>query len=836
MGSGSAATGGVPSNGSSHELPLPARPLCFNPQKLTPSPDPSAPPLDIPAFITAARANAPLSVMRTDLTALLETVHASLITSVQNSFSQFVSLGPALADVPALADAAAKPLASLHEDLTALLGSLDDDINALSATLSARRAAADRADSLRVLLRANDLLLKCERLLRDYSGQKSTDTEDALRLVERIAGEAAQLAFVLSRAGTGSFVCSMSVRVSVVRRSIRTHLEAWLRRALFPKRPGGSADGPYDADILTRVLGAYVVAGIGSDAEAFFRREIVAPFTSDRIRMMPLLAVAEREKKASAPLQRRASSSDADPAGLKSLSVTPADALEVAERAIVRFLGERVMPITSLCASEERLKTRLNFVGNSVWPQVTKAISSHMATAFSPGIPDVFHQSALSGSRIYAAVESAVVSDSQRDSLRRHSATVSFWHHWNLSVYFQLRFREIASTFDVDLQRGPVTISSAARSSSGGDRAVTAAFVGGGYRLLRSDMYQVCASVAMIDALRTCWSEKVYLKPLAHRFLRLSLQLLARYSTWVRTGLAGEWSGSDAIPAGAARVYSDISVMQQRVSAEFASLLRMRDSNIDEAILNDMDSAFSEAITVFSSLLPDLSRSMSDALSRSCVDNLQPLRGILATYRMPSKPAPTTNSPFVPKVLRPLKSFLQEQRGKLDNAACVTIATAVAEATTEKYYELATDLLNSNKKSEETLKRLNIGRGGSGPAAAARGGSGAISMTDKVSMQLYLDVAKFRDEIEALGVTLANVPSIARLWLSVRRDEVETPAEASLLSARGISSAASISDLETAPQSSLALPRGRDDAACPPPTSLPESSRAVDDEARKAIG
>jgi conserved oligomeric Golgi complex subunit 2 len=784
-------------------IPRPDRELCFDPALFAGKTGE----LDVESFIAAIRVRAPLSLLRDDLRLLLDTVHEELVACVQSDFSTFVGLGPLIADADGLADVTAQPLAGLQKDIDGLVGSLNSDIETLSTTLEERRKLANRADSLRVLLRSNDLLHKCERLLKAYALMDKT-SPDALRLVDRIAGECAQLSFTLSRAGNGSFVQSISVRVSAVRSSVQSNLEAWLRRALFPQNTKACA-GPYDSDILSRVLGAYIVVGLASEAEDFFRREIVAPFCSSRIRMTTLLASAER-KKSEPSGSEKPSRTSADNAtiqvGTKSnrsgdgnklvtndvvdaLAVTAADAFEIAEQVIIDFLGDKVMPIMSLCNSDERLRNRLDFMGNSVWPHISKAITTNLSAAFSPGNPNVFHQSVLSATRLYQCMEEALISDLQRNTLRQSSATKDLWRHWNLPVYFQLRFQEITSAYDRSLRLGPVPVDSSdtgtesltapGSNSANNVRALSRVdFVSTGFQLLRSDMYQVKATVAMIDALRRCWSDDVYLKPLSHRFLRLSFQLLARYVTWVRTGLAGEWSAVDATPAGAARVHADVMQLQQRLPAEFIRVLRRPETGISAELLNEVDSEFTAAITSpeprvdsdplpsrLTSLLPDLERHMSDALSRSCIENLQPLRGILATYRMSSKPSPATHSSFVPKVLLPLKSFLRDQRGRLAAQSCLKISTDVAEATTEKYCEMAIDLLNSNKKSEETLRRLNIG------GAADASGEKRGTMTDKVSIQLYLDVAKFKDDIDAVGVSLDDVPSMARLWERVKRDE-----------------------------------------------------------------
>lgn len=772
-------------NAADLSIPLPNRDLCFDPTVLVPDDRK----FDVAEFIAVTRLKAPLSLIRDDMRALLEAVQNDLVSCVQRDFETFVSLGSSIESADALADSAREPLTAMNTDISNLVRSIDEDVSTLSKTLDERRALSYRIDALQVLARANDLLHKCERLLKVYANRDSS-TEDALRLLERIAGENAQLSYTLSRAGNGSFVKNMSLRISVVRRTIRANLEVWLKRALFPKEP--PRDGsPYDTELLGQILDAYIVAGMSADAEDYFRREVVAPFAYERIRMAPMLAQAEREKRGSASfvannsrraldestvhsteqqLSARAGSSQDSS---KNLNVTAADALEAAEREVIQFLGERVMPIMSLCETKERLRTRLDFVGNAAWPQIAGAIASHMSSAFSPGIADVSHQSVMAGTRLFAAMEASVISEDQRRNLHHCQTTKDFWRHWNLPVYFQLRFQEITSRYDSALRKGPVPIDDSNLTHNFGLTAPEAACNSSGYRLLRSDRYQAQATNALIEGLRSCWSENVYLKPLAHRFLRLSLQLLKRYMTWVQTGLAGEWAESDVLPSGGARVLSDIMRIQNRVPAELSSFLRLMDSGISAELLEEIDMCIAAAVSKYQDLHSELIHSISDCLTRACVDNLQPLRGILATYRVSSKPSPTTHSPFIPKILRPLKSFLQENRSRLDDKVCLELCIGVAEGTTSKYYDMATELISSNKKSEETLRRLNIGRGMSG----AGGTTTLQSTTDKVSMQLYLDVAKFRDEIEELGVELVKVPSISSLWNSVKRPDSDISRE-----------------------------------------------------------
>lgn len=703
----------------------PQKSLSFSPDALR---DPDFNPQ---AFIAQLRTHAPLRVVRDDLRTHIASLQHQTVTILQNNFQTFSTLNTTISDADTLAESAQLPLANLRVMLSALLEDLDTQINSLDQTLALRRSIKETKSSLQTLLQANELLQKCERLLREYSSLPKLSTE-SLRLAERIASESARLSFVLSRATEGAFLTNLSVRISALRRGVRNCMDQWFRRALFP--PSGNS---YDADTLQRVLSMYVVAGLSAEAESFFRKEVVATFTNARIRMTTMLTAAERKK---------------------STGVTAADALQAAEEEIINFLGEKVTPLISLCESEERLNSKLDFVGRSVWPQVERSISSSMTAAFSPGIPDVFHQSLLAGYRIYAAIEAATSDPEYKNALRTSKATVDFWKHWNLPVYFQLRFQEITTAFDKCLAGGPTSVKKSNAYESVGS--------GNGSTLLRTDLYRATPTACLVASLRRCWSEDVFLPSLAHRFLRLSLQLLARYSTWVRTGLAGEWSESDAIPSGAARIFHDITVLRTRTPAEMASVLRLRARDLDSEMLENLDSVFSSAVEAFAALLPELSRSIGDALVRACVENLQPLRGILATYRMSSKQAPSTHSSFVPKILRPLKKFMKDHEAGLESNELNSIGKCVVEETTSEYFKMATDLLQRNKSSEATLRRLNIGRSG----ALANAGSGTSSVIDKISTQLYLDVEKFSEEVRMLGISTETIESLGKLRDSVKRE------------------------------------------------------------------
>lgn len=50
--------------------------------------------------------------------------------------------------------------------------------------------------------------------------------------------------------------------------------------------------------------------------------------------------------------------------------------------------------------------------------------------------------------------------------------------------------------------------------------------------------------MVLISSLRRCLAADVFLRPLADKFARLALQLVARYTGWLRTGIGQPNDGS----------------------------------------------------------------------------------------------------------------------------------------------------------------------------------------------------------------------------------------------------------------------------------------------------
>jgi hypothetical protein len=95
---------------------------------------------------------------------------------------------------------------------------------------------------------------------------------------------------------------------------------------------------------------------------------------------------------------------------------------------------------------------------------------------------------------------------------REHPSYIAFMKRWQLSVYFQMRYRSIATSFESEL--GPIP------------RSFATPIEAQPLPLLKSSQRAVAAFVAP-------WSHNAHLTPLVARQLKLSLMVIARYHTWM---------------------------------------------------------------------------------------------------------------------------------------------------------------------------------------------------------------------------------------------------------------------------------------------------------------
>ncbi|KAL1566512.1 conserved oligomeric Golgi complex subunit 2-like [Salvia divinorum] len=149
-------------------------------------------------------------------------------------------------------------------------------------------------------------------------------------------------------------------------------------------------------------------------------------------------------------------------------------------------------------------------------------------------------------------------------------------------------------------------------------------------------------------------------------------------------------------------------------------------------------------------LQPPVINSILEALVEKSEEDLRLIKGITATFRMPNKP---------------LHVFLEGERTVtyLTTEHRNGLLQGTASEITRRYYELASDIVSVARKTESSLQKIRLG-------AQRRAGASSdvsdnnVSDTDKICMQLFLDIQEYGCNLASLGVDATSIPAYCSLW------------------------------------------------------------------------
>ncbi|XP_011769935.1 conserved oligomeric Golgi complex subunit 2 isoform X3 [Macaca nemestrina] len=413
-----------------------------------------------------------------------------------------------------------------------------------------------------------------------------------------------------------------------------------------------------------------------------------------------------------------------------------------------------------------------DFLVNSVWPQIVQGLEEKLPSLFNPGNPDAFHEKYTISMDFVRRFERQCGSQASVKRLRAHPAYHSFNNKWNLPVYFQIRFREIAGSLEATLT--DVLEDAPAESP-----------------------YCLLASHRTWNSLRRCWSDEMFLPLLVHRLWRFTLQILARYSVFVSelslrpisnespkeikkplvTGskepsiTQGNTEDQGSGPSETKPVVSisrtqllyvvaDLDKLQEQLP-ELLEIIKPKLEMIGFKNFSSITAALEDSQSSLSACVPSLSSKIIQDLSDSCFSFLKSALEVPRLYRRTNKEVPTTASSYVDSALKPLFQLQNGHKDKLKQAIIQQWLEGALSESTHKYYETVSDVLNSVKKMEESLKRLKQAR--KTTPTNPVGPSGGMSDDDKIRLQLALDVEYLGEQIQKLGLQASDIKSFPAL-------------------------------------------------------------------------
>ncbi|KAK4264502.1 hypothetical protein QN277_025666 [Acacia crassicarpa] len=727
--------------------PLDTHPLWFKPASFL-SPD-----FDSESYISELRTFVPFDTLRSELQNYLSSLNHELIDLINRDYADFVNLSTKLVDVDAAVVRMRAPLVELRDKIEQFRGSVEGSLVSMKNGLRQRSEAASARETLELLLDTFHVVSKVEKLIKELpsvptdwsngdvnlaernslsngipaqhveNGTSVRETQSML--LERIASEMNRLKFYVTHAKNLPFIENMEKRIQ----NASLILDASLGHCFV--------DGleHRDATAIYNCLRAYAAIDNTKNAEEIFRTTIVAPLIQKIIPHGPSAMAAE----------------------------SSTEGLDSDYEQIKQCIDKDCKFLLEISSAENSGLHVFDFLANSILKEVLSAIQKGKPGAFSPGRPTEFLKNYKSSLDFLAHLEGYCPSRSAVAKFRSQAIYSEFMKQWNIGVYFSLRFQEIAGALDSVLTTSSLV---PVQNSDPGEAS---------YQNLTLKQ-----SVTLMESLRSCWREDVFFLSCSDKFLRLSLQLLARYTSWLSTGLTARKTGNTSNSPGSEWAVSavaddfiliihDIRCLEEHVDGDFLQHVLQILSSCSSDVLELVRQSILQCGQSLKDLEPLVIKTVVESLVEKSVEDLRQMKGITATYRMTNKPLPVRHSPYVSGVLRPLKAFLDGERaatylaGEARNKVLVGAATEI----TDRYYELAADLVNVARKTESSLQRIRQG------AQQRRGGASSdvsdhnVSDTDKICMQLFLDIQEYARNLSALGVDAVSIQSYRSLWQCV---------------------------------------------------------------------
>ncbi|KAB0404790.1 hypothetical protein E2I00_018220, partial [Balaenoptera physalus] len=605
---------------------------------------------DVDHFVSDCRKRVQLEALRDDLELYYKLLKTAMVELINKDYADFVNLSTNLVGMDRALSQLSVPLGQLREEVLSLRSSVSEGIRAVDERMSKQEDIRKKKICVLRLIQVIRSVEKIEKILNSQHSKETSALEASSplltgQILERIATEFNQLQFHAVQSKGMPLLDKIRPRIAGITAMLQQSLEGLLLEGLQTS----------SVDVIRHCLRTYATIDKARDAEALVGQVLVKPYVDE--------VIVEQI-------------ADARPSDLQLMY---SKLLEFVPRHC-RLLRE----VTGGATSSEKGSTvpGYDFLVNSVWPEIVRGLEEKLPSLFNPGNPDAFHQKYTISMDFVRTFERQCGSQASVKRLRAHPAYHSFNNKWNLPVYFQIRSREIAGPLEAALTD-----------------ALEDAPAGSSYCLL--------ASHRTWSSLQRCWSDQMFLPSLVHRLWRLTLQILARYSVFVK------------------------------------------EASVSAAALEDSRLSLSACV-------PALSDRITQDLSESCFSHLKSALEVPRLYRRTNKVSaltekdfeevPTTASSYVDGALKPLYQLQSGHEDKLKRAVIQRWLAGALSESTHKYYETVSDVLNSVRKMEESLKRLKQARRTT-PATPAGPSGGGMSDDDKIRLQLALDVAYLGEQV-----------------------------------------------------------------------------------------
>jgi len=701
------------------------RELCFSAEAFT------GKTFNVDAFIADCRSRIALESVLADLAIHGERLRGMLLDSANKHFSGLSELSAALAR-------AGNRLAELAPLIDAAGRELDtwlDALNAAAARLAALEAtAADvraRREALEELRGALSTLLRLETLLRSGGGGGE---------LERAAHLSSALAWTLEGPVRDTPLANaLHDRVATARATLRDRLESALLAALRT----------HDAELAAAALRSAVAMGEASLSATVFRTRIVRPFLARELTQETVAGTATVAAAAGG-------------GGGEQLSAALASVLRWSE-------GDCAF----LVAAQRAVGVDFGFLA-AVWSETDEALAAAAPTLFSPAIPDAFHSGYRHMAAFLTALEAthcATAAELRQFRVRLGGSQTLLDKRWNVKLYYHLRMQEIVARLETSLSQPRRQQQQFLRPQQ------------------QQPQWTMNASKTLWECLQQCFdAETTFLPPLAAHFVRLALQLVARYARWITDG--ANCRNMTATTAAAVTTtsaeepwvamsatefllpYHDAATLAALVSgAEMRKCVANCASACFPGVEDDFTAPVCEALEASAAQLvqaqQDAESVFVSSTAGACCGALKQMYGTMSAVRSaarkPSAPSQPQPSFFVMGVFDPLRTLLDSAATLSNSEERLGWARRVTSAVFDKCTEICGELMLTAFRTDDMMAKMASPHVGSTSTATPD-----ASDTERFLAQLSVDVQELGRSASRFGIDVSSSESFQRLCRCVK--------------------------------------------------------------------
>jgi len=648
-----------------------------------------------------------LDTLRDDLGVYLKVLRSSMIELINQDYADFVNLSTNLVGLDEGIDKIKEPLVGYNDEIKLAKENLSSCLDQVKAKLSRQERIRQEKEMLGSLQQVAATTVKLERMVG--SGDLNTDT------AERIATDINQLNFAIWKLKDSMFIQQMSPRVTAVCDALNTWLDDTCLTCLREN----------NIQQLSRCLRIYATIDRVSAAERLVKDEIVRPQVEHCL-------------------------SDSE-------SVTSERLGQVCQ-SLLRIIPEHLAPLIRLTTDEKKIiegsVLGFDFLVNSFWNEVAESFHQNLGHVASPGNPDEFFKNYNIFIKFLDDLDMNIVTENSLANIRNSEEYENLMKLWNLPVYFQLRFHQIAKPVE----------------------SLMIATV-----LEKSENFHFKATEVSKSAIELCFSSDIYLHSISHRFLQLSFQIVARYKVWAelclktfmdspsqemkrsetsknlrnldtssKKSLAKSSSERDLSSVSSApsvltvtmtdiiSLFSDI----EKFSTIIPQIIMVPSSN--SVVIS---SSVKEAVTSLHSVVPKFSESIASNIAAEPMKLVKSVGDIPRMYRRTNRDTPSKPCPYIASVVSGFVEFYAGHK-TTDRKTLTMWLMSACDMVTDQFLVQVQDVLSNVTKMEESLRKLKKVRERGGATGGEKDKSGGLSDDDKIRLQLYLDVSFFLRELE----------------------------------------------------------------------------------------